>query len=309
MSRPFAKLALLGATTILLLLAMEVGLRVLRPSGNKDVVSDSDWDSLLHIQSPVRQQIYEMRPNAEVPFPEFNTTYKTNSSGFRDREYSASKAEGVYRIVVIGDSVSFGWGVELDKSYPKVLEELFVNAGQKVEVLSMAVSGYNTIQEAALLRESGLAVDPDLVIIGYCLNDKDFGVDGGLRAYFTDTPSRLVNTTRRVGMRIRNKYFGSIPERGFSTIRELCSEKGIPVVVAIFPTFPDGGEEEDAPYGQSHEHEVVTGWAEDAGFEVIDLLSKFEEHGRGKNSLDIYHPNNDGHRLAAEELFRYLNSR
>ena len=63
-------------------------------------------------------------PNSEVIYEtsEFTFTAKTNSLGFRDYEYSLNK-NSKYRILVLGDSFTFGWGVEIENTWIKVLEK------------------------------------------------------------------------------------------------------------------------------------------------------------------------------------------
>jgi len=83
-----------------------------------------------------------------------------NSSGFRDREFPREKPAGVFRILVLGDSHAFGFGVPLDKHFTKLLEGYFTN----VEVMNLGVSGYGVDQELLFLRDTGFAYHPDLVV-------------------------------------------------------------------------------------------------------------------------------------------------
>src|SRR5262245_38510160 len=68
--------------------------------------------------------------------PEFSFTVKTNSLGFRDREFSLEKNSRI-RILALGDSFTYGWGVEIDRSWPKVLERRLSDAGISVEVANL----------------------------------------------------------------------------------------------------------------------------------------------------------------------------
>ena len=100
-------------------------------------------------------------------------TFKINSLGLRDREVSVKRPKGIYRIIVLGDSATAGFGVELEETFPKQLEAL-VNGhpgSRRYEVLNCAVSGYNTFQERVYLDSKGLALEPNLVILAYNLND------------------------------------------------------------------------------------------------------------------------------------------
>src|SRR5207237_633528 len=74
-------------------------------------------------------------------------TYATNADGFRDRTYPRAKPPGTFRVVVLGDSITLGWGVALEESFPKRLEQ---RLGPSVQVLSLGVAGYNPYTEAQL---------------------------------------------------------------------------------------------------------------------------------------------------------------
>ena len=98
----------------------------------------------------------------------------TNSLGFRDtREYPLSKAPGTFRILVLGDSVTFGHGALYETSYPYLLEKRLREwrPDVKWEVWNLGIPGYNTAQELAYLNEVGERYAPDLVIVGFFLND------------------------------------------------------------------------------------------------------------------------------------------
>jgi lysophospholipase L1-like esterase len=86
-------------------------------------------------------------------------------------ELSTEKPDGTFRIAVLGDSVTFGIGLPHVELYPTVLESRYRAAGRAVEVMNLALGGYDPLQEVAALKDAGLRLDPDLVIVGYCLND------------------------------------------------------------------------------------------------------------------------------------------
>ncbi|MBM3976459.1 MAG: hypothetical protein FJ299_05660 [Planctomycetes bacterium] len=120
-------------------------------------------------------------PNAqgEVLYPgrdaaeDRRVLYRVNALGFRDREYAHEKPAGVRRVVLLGDSVTYGTGVDLKDSLPKQLERELreVCAGQTVEVLNFGVYAYNTRQEVALLEHRALAFAPDVVLLVATVTD------------------------------------------------------------------------------------------------------------------------------------------
>ena len=91
---------------------------------------------------------------------------RINREGFRDREFSAEKPAGKKRILVLGDSFTFGTGVEQEETFPKVLER---RLGQ--EAFNWGVAGYSTDQELLLLEKEGLRYRPDLVILALYLGN------------------------------------------------------------------------------------------------------------------------------------------
>jgi hypothetical protein len=140
------------------------------------------------IQShPSDQMIYDLRPNLSVTFQRAPVT--TNSCGMRERELPLKKDANTYRIAVIGDSFTFGWGVKEEEAFPRQLERMLNqiiarNAPQahrdvsrrkreiaSVEVLNFGVPGYSPFQEVATFEEKALLYDPDAVILFFIEND------------------------------------------------------------------------------------------------------------------------------------------
>ena len=101
----------------------------------------------------------------------------TNSHGLRDREYSESKPSDTYRIVMLGDSTTLGWGDPLEQTIPKILERELNKADipgyRNFEVLNAGVGNYDTVQEVEHYRIYDRAFHPDLVILNYFINDAE----------------------------------------------------------------------------------------------------------------------------------------
>lgn len=153
---------------------------------------EGDFTPLLAIirRSANARLVYDLQPNLDMTFG--HRRLRTNAEGHRDdREYDIPKPEGVVRIVGIGDSGMFGWGVEQGEDYMRRLEaHLNRNTAHRFEVINLAVPGYNTQQELDMLRDRGLKYEPDIVILGWCDNDfdapflldKPWNADGGQRS-------------------------------------------------------------------------------------------------------------------------------
>ena len=94
---------------------------------------------------------------------EFDVSIETNADGLRESiDYPHQRVPGIRRVVALGDSFGFGYGVEQPESYAARLEaELGAT-----EVLNLGVMGYGVDQMLLLLRERGLAYRPDVVLVG-----------------------------------------------------------------------------------------------------------------------------------------------
>ncbi|MFH1094051.1 MAG: hypothetical protein V1739_07890 [Candidatus Omnitrophota bacterium] len=112
---------------------------------------------------------YELIANAK----DENGFYSINSKGVRDREFEIPKPADVFRIIVLGDSVTFGTEYPLELTYPKILEKLLnknPESNLRFEVLNAGVCSYNAVQKVLLLQNKLLDYDPDMVILQF-LND------------------------------------------------------------------------------------------------------------------------------------------
>lgn len=118
-----------------------------------------------------RKISYELIPNLDLEFQ--GAAVRTNADGFRGPACPEERAPGTLRIVGIGDSVLFGWGVEYEQCYAALLEQFLEDdhPGTGVEVVNTGVPGYNTVMEVETLKAKGLAYRPDLVLVDFVEND------------------------------------------------------------------------------------------------------------------------------------------
>ncbi len=122
--------------------------------------------------SSVPGLIYELIPGMEGVF--MGTQVRINDHGFRDNNgYQVLKEEGEFRILGLGDSFMFGWGVEENERYSNLLEERLNGAESNrfFRFINTGVPGYNSAMELALLKERGLSFSPDLVVLHSVGND------------------------------------------------------------------------------------------------------------------------------------------
>ena len=164
----FANLALTAGALVVAFVLAELGVRALQRYG---VLADLRKQAV----SPLVEYAgkYRMSGNQNLGWELDPNDPRINADGFRDREYAVGKSDGI-RIVALGDSVTFGRGVPLENTYAKVLEDLLNREdrdGPPYEVLNLGVGGYNSRKQLELYKTKGRKYQPDLLVIGFVLND------------------------------------------------------------------------------------------------------------------------------------------
>lgn len=132
----------------------------------------------------------------------FSSTFQTNSRGLRDRDYLLTKPKNVRRIVVLGDSFTWGWGIGDQEIYTEVLESLLKN----VEVINLGVTAFGTPQEFKYLQQEGMLYGPDIVLLALCLNDIEPRVPMKQKA--EQTTKRQESQNENIIVELR-RYLGS----------------------------------------------------------------------------------------------------
>lgn len=255
-------------------------------------------------------------------------TIATNKLGFRDLEFSVDKKPGELRILAVGDSFTFGSGVQLEDSWPQVLEELLRRGReQPVEVINggFAAGSHYVPGYVEWLAEDGLAFEPDIVIVGLCLNDlhptiQMLGypvVEPDLEPWLGGVSELLSYFQREWRQReLRQQEFDLAEllkfdlkpweqnKQAMRGLRDLFAEHEIRFIVAVLPMVSNLGEH--CPYAGLHD--LVTAFCAEEKIECIDLLPTV----RHRDELDLWvhptdqHPNAVANRLFADRIREYL---
>lgn len=236
-----------------------------------------------------------------------------NSFGLRGSEISIQKPSDTFRILALGDSVTFGWALEkLATPYIDHLPFLLSPPEGKntIETINGGVIGYNTIQEVELLTSKLYALEPDLILIGVVLNDnepKGFEYDeiynrdpqGKIdRAFYTQyekfrtTLGRsllfqnllyrvtlLKNntaTTQKNALTEKEWFESPIIETGLTNlVHHPSTQQGKNVLVIIFPYL----DENILNYSDFHksQHQYIEGIAKKHNLATVDLLTCYQD--------------------------------
>lgn len=171
--RPLVANALLLLATLLLLLPLaEVFVRIVRPQTLPSQEFIRAW-VLPGMYVADDAAGYRLAPSfsGRIERKGVVTEFRTNSLGLRGPELGP-RVEERPRILALGDSVTWGWGVPQGQEWISVAARELADAiGGPVEGVNGGVNGYGTANELALLREIGRELRPELVIVGFFLND------------------------------------------------------------------------------------------------------------------------------------------
>ena len=238
----------------------------------------------------------------------------SNSDGLRAATAVRQKEEGALRVMTLGCSTTFGWGVDDQESYPAQLQSLIEASGMiQVEVINAGQPGYTSFQGRWLWGESLRFYEPDVVLIGYVVQD------ARKAAYSDKSQAILQNDSRflkdhvlyksRVYLALRS-VLGSVqieakerpqngkggiyrvpPEDYVENVRALVDEVqaigAIPVLFG-FPLEREG-------YTKTH-RKILKAAAQELAVPYLDLQDQMDSASR---NAQLYFENDRGHANAA----------
>jgi len=98
---------------------------------------------------------------------------ESNREGFRTRNLPKKKGPGVFRILFLGDSTTFGWGVEQNERFSDLLEKALnaASSGLRYEIVNLGLPGYSSYHGRIVFERYGLAYSPDMIVLSFGAND------------------------------------------------------------------------------------------------------------------------------------------
>ena len=267
-------------------------------------------------------------PVGQVNF--FNEYAHLNKEGYRDIEHGTTKGTK-FRIAVIGDSYTFGSGIKnINHIYPRQLERLLnIDKGRNYEVLNFGKPGVDTEFEITILKNDVVQYKPDLIIIGYVLNDfRDlesqkksanpylfwFGIFLKRYSYLYGFTSKGLDIAlESVGL--KKSYYTTIVDsfgsennkklngEYFKELKNISQDHNATLIIVIFPFIYHL---DNYPFAE--QHKAIAQIASQSNIIAIDLLPYFK--GIDENSIIVSnydrHPNEIGHEIAAKAIYEKL---
>lgn len=251
-----------------------------------------------------------------------NVMVDINSDGLRDKEYQVEKGDK-YRIVFLGDSLTFGWGVEDEDTFATILETE-MSSTQPTEIINFGTGNYNTEQEVNLFIEKGLKYNPDKVVLFYFINDAEItpqksglwflGYSHFVSFYWSRINSMINNLFPSKSFK---EYYESLydeDQQGWINsrtaiiqLRDICKSKGIELQVVLLPELHDVNNEIFA-----NVYDNLSLFLEENDIDYLNLAKLFENH---PNQLELWvsyddaHPNDVAHRKIAESSLEFIKNK
>ncbi|MBA5867199.1 MAG: hypothetical protein GDA67_10955 [Nitrospira sp. CR1.3] len=111
-------------------------------------------------------------PGGGIPFQVTDRSgMRTNSRGFRDRERTVTPVSSALRIVALGDSFAWGSGVTYDEAFLTLVERGLDDVWSGTEVINLGMVGYQPEEYLSLLKEHGLAYQPNVVLVNFFIGN------------------------------------------------------------------------------------------------------------------------------------------
>lgn len=287
-------------------------------------------ENLVVVRGP---QVFAFKPHATGVFPGGVDTkrtfpYRTNAEGLRDRDRPA-KTPGTKRVLVMGDSYTWGYAVAEEEAFPQVAERVLAERGRPdIEVINGGVPDYNSRQERQLLEQLIPIYQPDAVVLGYVVNDAEPSTAMPVppeEAYRHSTSWFLTEVAERLNRRVFRRRVlpsakddpgeyldgfeeGSVKWRdsreALRQMRDLSAAAGATFTVLMLPDFTQPF---DDRYAYRKIHSAVADWCRDLHIPEFDLLNTFrrQDHEAFWVPWDG-HPNAEAHRWMAEILVQQV---
>ncbi len=329
--RPLPALALGLALATGLLVILEIGARLLAPARIPDHSAPMAGDPLSMQPHP-----YLLWEHSLGPRQEQGVQVDINSLGLRGPEPTLPKPPGTRRILAVGDSSVYGFGVPLDDAFVSVMAQAMGGSEADIEGLPAAIPGYSTLQLLNLLELRALRLEPDLLVIAAIWSDnataavEDAELMNRYRTYDRgigrSALARLIHweiavqrgeqAANRADYSLRaphpdgalqrvplHRYHGNL-----MALAALAQEHGAAVAFLVLPHPSDLPGAGPNPSSFHEYRDVMRYVAAELEAPIVHGDTVFGESGHDRDTLfiDNIHPSATGHRLLGQALAEAL---
>lgn len=260
-----------------------------------------------------------------------NRHVRMNQLDFRDaKEFVSPRQPGRRRLVLLGDSFAFGYGVaDPANRFGDILEERLARQSPPCELYNVAQPGKSTAQEVSLLKALlARGMEIDQVLLAYCLNDLDDLLPQTkevLSSIALSKPQSFIirdfylpnylyyrlqferREFRDYFYWVRDGYEGETwreQQSRFDELRAICAEKNIELLVVVFPFLHNLG----PSYPFEDAHGALAKYWHANGTPYLDLLETMRKHRDETLTVNRFdaHPNERTHALAADAIWDNL---
>ena len=252
-----------------------------------------------------------------------------NSMFCRDKEWTEEKPVGTRRIAFVGDSFTYGWGINNpDDLFTSILQRRFDNGPTgSVEVMNVAWPNWDTDRHIESIRTITSVYDVDEVILCYLPNDiitvlpvmdqvdpralpeqytlntqTSFLMDYLYLRLVPQTYSSVRNYCDWIWDGYRDPDVWAKQTAQLDAIVETCADRDVTLRVALFPFLRVWGERYDGPAL----HKQLADFFRYRNVDVVDLLpttAGFASSELTVNAVDA-HPNEMAHQRFADEIWK-----
>ena len=243
-----------------------------------------------------------------------------NSDGFRDREYPVGRSAGVPRVIFLGDSLTFGWGVEQENRFSELIETRNQRL-DSVEIINFGTGNYNLAQEVALFELKGRKYKPDQVVVFYFINDAEPTPQKSKWSFLSHSRFLSFCWSRWIAAQGRRSsslnyldFYRSLYReeaagwkevtRAVRALKKLADDDKFELKFVLLPELHDPGN-----YPFSREHQLLKTLLDENQIEHFDVIENAHFPGVPLQywvALDDAHPNARAHQIIAESSYSFV---
>jgi lysophospholipase L1-like esterase len=278
-------------------------------------------------------EIWKLQPGFQYKTARGDHLVAVNREGFRDRAFLPAES-GTFRILFLGDSVTFGHGVAEESTFVRRLERRFEARQLPVRVMNAGIPGWSTHQEWIFYRDDAPRLEPDLVLVGFVLNDvtemqrgfREIDLQRGLRLIrginWLAERSATVSLIKVFSTAIANpeaqevrrvEHLSAYPDapnvkramertaEAMLRIAELAHSRGDGFGLVLFPFhYQIRGEDRDAP--QRYLEDAMA----DHGFPALNVHPLLKPYPSTEIFMDVDHLTPRGHEVVSTAIEEWL---